>query len=188
MREETRRRHIGYTFRLTARFFLYAPSHRQDSTYHWLEREIAQWVHPINDRSDDPSHHERTLLPRSYISLHYWNNNNDDNKNKNKNMYCVLCVAYVYLKVTHWLESISRERERERERERDSDFWVHTFLLLIFFLIDEYLLLFFSFFFFLWSYIYTTYIHNILIIPTGWCILTTLDYAYDQFAMQTNKK
>ena len=28
-------------------FFLYAPSHRQDSTImvHWLEREIAQWVH-----------------------------------------------------------------------------------------------------------------------------------------------
>ena len=31
----------------------------------WLEREIAQWVHPMKDRSDDPSHHERTLLPRS---------------------------------------------------------------------------------------------------------------------------
>ena len=28
---------------------------------HWLEREIAQWVHPMEDRSDDPSHHERTL-------------------------------------------------------------------------------------------------------------------------------
>ena len=36
---------------------------------HSLEREIAQWVHPMKDRSDDPSHHERTLLPRSYISL-----------------------------------------------------------------------------------------------------------------------
>ena len=35
----------------------------------WLEREIAQWVHPMKDRSDDPSHHERTLLPRSYILL-----------------------------------------------------------------------------------------------------------------------
>ena len=32
---------------------------------HWLEREIAQWVHPMKDRSDDPSHHERMLLPRS---------------------------------------------------------------------------------------------------------------------------
>ena len=36
---------------------------------HWLEREIAQWVHPMKDRSDDPSHNERTLLPQSYISL-----------------------------------------------------------------------------------------------------------------------
>ena len=36
---------------------------------HWLEREIAQWVHLMKDRSDDPSHHERTLLPQSYISL-----------------------------------------------------------------------------------------------------------------------
>ena len=35
---------------------------------HWLEREIAQCVH-LKDRSDDPSHHERTLLPRSYTSL-----------------------------------------------------------------------------------------------------------------------
>ena len=71
VRKETRCRHIGYSYRLTARVLLYAPSHRQDNTYHglcytslvehWLEREIAQWVHPMKDRSDDPSHHERTL-------------------------------------------------------------------------------------------------------------------------------
>ena len=34
---------------------------------HWLEREIAQLVHTMKDRSDDPSHHEWTLLPLSYI-------------------------------------------------------------------------------------------------------------------------
>ena len=28
---------------------------------YWLKREIAQWVHPMKDRSDDPPHHERTL-------------------------------------------------------------------------------------------------------------------------------
>ena len=28
---------------------------------HWLEREMAQWVHPMKDRSDEPPHHERTL-------------------------------------------------------------------------------------------------------------------------------
>ena len=63
----------GLLFRLTARVLLYAPSHRQDSTYHGLcytsRGEIAQWVHPMKDRSNDPLYHERTLLPRSYISL-----------------------------------------------------------------------------------------------------------------------
>ena len=34
---------------------------------HWLEREIAQWVHPMNDRSDDPS--ELHLAP--YLKEYY---------------------------------------------------------------------------------------------------------------------
>ena len=38
---------------------------------HWMEREIAQWVHSIEDRSDYPSHHEQTLLLWSYISLQH---------------------------------------------------------------------------------------------------------------------
>ena len=36
VRQETRCRHIGYSFRLVARVLLYAPSYRQDSTYHGL--------------------------------------------------------------------------------------------------------------------------------------------------------
>ena len=36
VRNETRCRHIGYSFRLAARVLLYAPSLRQDSTYHSL--------------------------------------------------------------------------------------------------------------------------------------------------------
>ena len=36
MREETRCHHIGYSYRLTARVLLYAPSRRQDNTYHSL--------------------------------------------------------------------------------------------------------------------------------------------------------
>ena len=35
-REETRCRHIGYSFRLAARVLLYASSHRQDNTYHGI--------------------------------------------------------------------------------------------------------------------------------------------------------
>ena len=78
VREETCCCNMGYSFRLTARVLLYAPSHRQDSTYHSLcytscgslaGTEIPQWVHPMKDQSDNPSHHERTLLTQSYISL-----------------------------------------------------------------------------------------------------------------------
>ena len=58
VRKETCCRHIGYSYRLTARVLLYAPSHRQDSTYHSLcytscgalaGMKIAQWVHPMKD-------------------------------------------------------------------------------------------------------------------------------------------
>ena len=65
VRKETRCHHIGYSYRLTVR----DPTDRITHTTafvtpvveHWLEREIAQWVHPMKDRSDDPPHHERTL-------------------------------------------------------------------------------------------------------------------------------
>ena len=36
VRKENCCRHIGYSYRLTARVLLYAPSHRQDNTYHGL--------------------------------------------------------------------------------------------------------------------------------------------------------
>ena len=67
----------GLLFTINSNGFYICTIHRRDSTYHglctpvvehWLERDIAQWVHHMKDRSDDPSHHERTLLPRSYIS------------------------------------------------------------------------------------------------------------------------
>ena len=108
VRKETRCRHIGYSYRLTARVLLYAPSHRQEThttafvtpvVKHWLEREIAQWVHPMKDRSDDPSHHERTLYlwatSRSFftdrnmhrptitfVRLHHMRNRNWNNNKK----------------------------------------------------------------------------------------------------------
>ena len=78
VRKETRCHHIGYSFRLKQGFFyMHHPTDRIAHTTafntpvveHWLEREIVQWVHTMKDRSDDPSHHERMLLPWSYISL-----------------------------------------------------------------------------------------------------------------------
>ena len=69
VRKETRCRHIGYSYRLTAKIILQAPSNRHDNTYHglcytfvehWLEGEIAQWVeyndytHIYTNGSKDP--------------------------------------------------------------------------------------------------------------------------------------
>ena len=70
VRKETRCRHIGYSYRLAARVLLYAPSHRQDNTYHGLcytsrgalaGTRNSSMGPPMKDRSDDPPHHERTL-------------------------------------------------------------------------------------------------------------------------------
>ena len=67
VRKDTRCCHIGYYYRLAARvLYMHHPTDRITHTTafvtpvveHWLEREIAQWVHPMKDRSDDPSHHE----------------------------------------------------------------------------------------------------------------------------------
>ena len=38
---------------------------------HWLEREIAQWVHPMKDQSDNPLHHEQHLAPKDLRML-FW--------------------------------------------------------------------------------------------------------------------
>ena len=66
VRKETRCRHIGYSYRLTARVLLYALSHRQDNTYHGLcytsHGALAGTRNSsMEDQSDDPSHHVRTL-------------------------------------------------------------------------------------------------------------------------------
>ena len=55
-REETRCRHTGYSFRLTARVLLYAPSHRQDSTYHGLCYTSHGALAGTRNSSMDPPH------------------------------------------------------------------------------------------------------------------------------------
>ena len=52
VRKETRCHHIGYSYRLTARVLLHAPSHRQDSTYHSLFLHQS-WSTGWNDKLDE---------------------------------------------------------------------------------------------------------------------------------------
>ena len=49
VREETCCRHMGYSFWLTARVLLYAPSHRQDNTYHTSRGGLAYILDKARD-------------------------------------------------------------------------------------------------------------------------------------------
>ena len=76
VREETRCRHIGYSFRLAARLLLYAPSHRQDSTYHGLCYTSCGALAGTRNSSMGPPHEgidpttHRTMSERSTSELH----------------------------------------------------------------------------------------------------------------------
>ena len=70
VRKETRCHHIGYSYRLTARVLLYAPSHRQYNTYHSLcytsrgalaGTRNSSMGPPHEGSIRRPTHHERTL-------------------------------------------------------------------------------------------------------------------------------
>ena len=66
VRKETCCRHIGYTFRLTARVLLYAPSHRQDCTYHGLCYTSRGALVGTRNSSMDPPHEgliRRPIVP-----------------------------------------------------------------------------------------------------------------------------
>ena len=67
VRKETRCHHIGYSFRLAARVPLYAPSHRQDSTYHGICYTSCGALAGTRNSSlrIDPTTH-RTMSERSY--------------------------------------------------------------------------------------------------------------------------
>ena len=62
--EETRCRHMGYSFRLTARVLLYAPSHRQDNTYHSLCYTSCGALAGMRNSSMGPPHEGSLLLTK----------------------------------------------------------------------------------------------------------------------------
>ena len=63
VRKETRCRHIGYSYRLTERVLLYAPSHRQDSTYHGLCYTSRGALAGTRNSSIGPHHEESIRRP-----------------------------------------------------------------------------------------------------------------------------
>ena len=78
VRKETRCRHIGYSYRLAARVLLYAPSHRQDNTYHGLCYTSCGALAGTRNSSMGPPHEGSirwpiapwaNALPLSYVLL-----------------------------------------------------------------------------------------------------------------------
>ena len=78
VRKETRCCHIGYSYRLTARVLLYAPSHRQDNTYHGLCYTSRGALAGTRNSSMGPPHEGSirrpiapwaNALPLSYVPL-----------------------------------------------------------------------------------------------------------------------
>ena len=68
VRKQTRCRHIGYSYRLTARVLLYAPSHRQDNTYHGLCFTSRGALAGTRNSSMGPPHEgsiRRPIAPRA---------------------------------------------------------------------------------------------------------------------------
>ena len=78
VRKDTRCRHIGYSYRLTARVLLYAPSHRQDNTYHSLCYTSSGALAGTRNSTMGPPHEGSiwrptapwaNALPLSYVPL-----------------------------------------------------------------------------------------------------------------------
>ena len=77
VRKETRCRHIGYSFRLAARVLLYAPSHRQDNTYHGLCYTSRGALAGTRNSSMGPPHEgsiRRPIAPWANAPRHFWIN------------------------------------------------------------------------------------------------------------------
>ena len=68
VRKETRCRHIGYSYRLTARVLLYAPSHRQDNTYHGLLLHQS-WSTGWNEKTPTQQQHTAHINKTNIFDL-----------------------------------------------------------------------------------------------------------------------
>ena len=104
VRKETRCRHMGYSYRLTVRVILYAPSHRQDNTYHGLCYTRRGALAGTRNSSMGPPHEGSirrptapwaNALPLSYVPLLGIVSNAITRK-----IYCwqicCLCVTHVF--------------------------------------------------------------------------------------------
>ena len=109
VRKETRYRHIGYSYRLTARVLLYAPSHIQDNTYHGLCYTSQGALAGMRNSSMGPPHEGSiqwpitpwvNALPLTYVPLLGLNQDQNLYQRvipRQKSVSNILCITN-----THW--------------------------------------------------------------------------------------
>ena len=105
VRKETRCRHIGYSYRLTARVLLYAPSHKQDNTYHGLWYTSRGALAGARNSSMGPPHEGSirrptapwaNALPLSYVPL-------PQQKQKQNIALCYYVPSMFTLSMSEWM-------------------------------------------------------------------------------------
>ena len=115
VRKETHCRHIGYSYRLSARVLLYAPSHRQDNTPRPLLHQLwstgwnEKWLNGSTPWRIDPTTH-RTMSERSTSELCHAPLFNDAH------------FIYGYMVSYIWLRTIQIAREKTRSCQMSYSF------------------------------------------------------------------
>ena len=105
VRKETRCHHIGYSYRLTARVLLYAPSHRQDKTYHGLCYTSRGALDGTRNSSMGPPHEGSIRRP-----IAPWANTTPSNTVSSILLYLVTSLIHMD-DVGEMLNSIQRDAE-----------------------------------------------------------------------------
>ena len=106
VRKETRCRHIGYSYRLTERVLLYAPSHRQDNTYHGLCYTSRGALAGTRNSSMGPPH-EGSIRRRIVWSVRYGRLNSRARVQRTtdvepvSNKYCLFVIFFCFLNTGH---------------------------------------------------------------------------------------
>ena len=142
VRKETRCRHIGYSFRLTANVLLYAPSHRQDSTYHSLcYTSRGALAGTRNSSMGPPWERERNVLfndalntfyLRLYGIKHMVRDHSDSEKGNplppHRLLFSIISKGFIYMhhptyRISHTTAFVTPVVEHWLEREIAQ--WVH---------------------------------------------------------------
>ena len=99
VRKETRCRHIGYSYRLTARVLLYAPSHRQDNTYHGLCYTSRGAL--AGTRKITKEHTHKKKQKKQHKNNNKQTNNKEQLQQKPNNFHRVKCFELPWL-IVYW--------------------------------------------------------------------------------------